>query len=40
MQDKISGLMIFSEGKFAVLSKHVTFYDTLVSKASDGNQSQ
>ena len=34
MQDQISGLMVFSEGKFAVLSKHVTFFDTLKNKNS------
>ena len=38
MQDKISGLLIFSDGKFAVLSKHVTFYDTIVSRANDTGQ--
>ena len=35
MQDTITGLLTFSEGKFAVLSKHVTFYDTIGSKLGD-----
>ena len=35
MQDTITGLLTFSEGKFAILSKHVTFYDTIGSKLGD-----
>ena len=42
MQDTITGLLIFSEGKFAILSKHVTFYDTISvsSKVSDSGAPQ
>lgn len=28
-------MMIFSEGKFAVLSKHITFYDNLINKMAE-----
>ena len=40
MQDTITGLLIFSEGKFAVLSKHVIFYDTISNKLSDSDAPQ
>lgn len=30
-------MLIFSEGKFAVLSKHVTFYDTIANKLQDSD---
>ena len=28
-------MLIFSEGKFAVLSKHITFYDNLIQKMAE-----
>ena len=37
LQDTISGMIIFSEGKFAVLSKHITFYDNLINKLADSD---
>ena len=37
MHNKITGLLIFSEGKIAVTSKHITFYDTISSRQSDSN---
>ena len=37
LQDQISGMLIFSEGKFAILSKHVTFFDNLSNKLQDSD---
>lgn len=37
MQDSITGLLVFSEGKFAAMSKHVTFFDTLNHKMTGEN---
>ena len=34
-QEQITGILVFSEGKFAVLSKHITFFDTLTNKVED-----
>ena len=34
-QEQITGILVFSEGKFAVLSKHITFFDTLNNKVED-----
>ena len=38
MQDTITGLLIFSDGKFAVLSKHVSFFDTISNKGVDSSE--
>ena len=34
-QDTITDLLVFSQGKFAILSKHITFYDSVSQKMAD-----